>query len=313
VPDVFDAQPYEGFIDDFFAVILACEVFENFDHAFLLSTGHPDRLRAYFDSRSPADHLRAWAKAAGGGWIVCDNEDVCFHEVVEGTTSGRWNADRTLVSGTLAEPYTHVGELWPLPNLLLGLRCTDQASLDAALPHLFAAPARRYWLDLDGLRGPVDLTRVQFNRHTNYDVLEGCGHSDRSPCQSSPNVHGERLSWVRVRGGGEPLHPDWLRSIRDQCAAAGVPWRFEGWGEWCPGVGNFDETVYLENGGRWRPGWDHDWDDQSKAKLWSTHPCGVPGMEDCHSAIVSVRVGACRSGRTLEGRPHDDLPAREAR
>src|SRR3546814_16396518 len=28
------------------------------------------------------------------------------------------------------------------------------------------------------------------------------------------------------------MHPDWARSLRDQCAAAGVPFLFKQWGEW---------------------------------------------------------------------------------
>ncbi len=44
------------------------------------------------------------------------------------------------------------------------------------------------------------------------------------------------IDWVIV--GGEsgpqarPMHPDWVRSLRDQCQAAGVPFFFKQWGEW---------------------------------------------------------------------------------
>ncbi len=31
---------------------------------------------------------------------------------------------------------------------------------------------------------------------------------------------------------GDPMHPDWARSLRDQCVAAGVPFFFKQWGEW---------------------------------------------------------------------------------
>ncbi|KQX18375.1 MULTISPECIES: DUF5131 family protein [unclassified Sphingomonas] len=46
------------------------------------------------------------------------------------------------------------------------------------------------------------------------------------------------LDWVIVGGesgpGARPMHPDWARSLRDQCAAAGVPFLFKQWGEWAP-------------------------------------------------------------------------------
>jgi hypothetical protein len=47
------------------------------------------------------------------------------------------------------------------------------------------------------------------------------------------------LDWI-VAGGesrgkaARPMHPDWARSMRDQCAAAGVPFFFKQWGDWLP-------------------------------------------------------------------------------
>lgn len=42
------------------------------------------------------------------------------------------------------------------------------------------------------------------------------------------------ISWVIVGGesgpGARPMHPDWVRSIRDQCLAAEVPFFFKQWG-----------------------------------------------------------------------------------
>ena len=44
------------------------------------------------------------------------------------------------------------------------------------------------------------------------------------------------LDWVVAGGesgqGARPMHPDWARSLRDQCAAAAVPFLFKQWGEW---------------------------------------------------------------------------------
>jgi len=42
----------------------------------------------------------------------------------------------------------------------------------------------------------------------------------------------ERVDWVIVGGDTDPMHPDWARSIRDQCQVAGVPFFFKQWGEW---------------------------------------------------------------------------------
>lgn len=49
------------------------------------------------------------------------------------------------------------------------------------------------------------------------------------------------LDWViaggesaRPTGRARPVSPAWMRSVRDQCVAAGVPFHFKQWGEWGP-------------------------------------------------------------------------------
>src|SRR6185312_14401070 len=46
------------------------------------------------------------------------------------------------------------------------------------------------------------------------------------------------VDWVIVGGesghGARPMHPDWARSLRDQCAAADAPFFFKQWGEHGP-------------------------------------------------------------------------------
>jgi protein gp37 len=46
------------------------------------------------------------------------------------------------------------------------------------------------------------------------------------------------INWVIAGGesqaGARPSHPQWFRNLRDQCAAAGVPFLFKQWGEWMP-------------------------------------------------------------------------------
>lgn len=44
------------------------------------------------------------------------------------------------------------------------------------------------------------------------------------------------LDWIICGGesgsGARPMQPDWVRLLRDQCANAGVPFYFKGWGRW---------------------------------------------------------------------------------
>jgi protein gp37 len=67
-----------------------------------------------------------------------------------------------------------------------------------------------------------------------------------------------KINWVIVGGesgpGARPVHPDWVRSIRDQCVAAGVPFFFKQWGEWSPDIEEFDtgNCVFLHvDGTKW--------------------------------------------------------------
>ena len=34
------------------------------------------------------------------------------------------------------------------------------------------------------------------------------------------------------------MHPAWALGLRDQCAAAGIPFLFKQWGEWIPMMGH---------------------------------------------------------------------------
>lgn len=86
------------------------------------------------------------------------------------------------------------GQAWPA-NAWIGTSVEDQAAADARIPHLLKLPARVRFLSMEPLLGAV-----------------------------APDLTG--ISWVIV--GGEsgrrarPMHPEWARSLRDQCTAAGV-------------------------------------------------------------------------------------------
>lgn len=52
------------------------------------------------------------------------------------------------------------------------------------------------------------------------------------------NRSGQYLDWV-ICGGesgpkARPMNHDWVRSLRDQCKAANVPFMLKQWGEWVP-------------------------------------------------------------------------------
>lgn len=104
---------------------------------------------------------------------------------------------------------------WPLPNVWLGVSVEDQPTADERIPLLLQTPAAVRWISAEPLLAPVDL---RFERLAEWNKLL---------CEHNGDADGTHIHWVVV--GGEsgpkarPMHPDWARSLRDQCAIAGVP------------------------------------------------------------------------------------------
>lgn len=92
----------------------------------------------------------------------------------------------------------------------------------------------------------------------------------------------KRIHWVIVGGesgaGARVMHPAWVRSIRDQCAAAGTSFFFKQWGEWSPYDRGAVNSTTLAN----------------------------PGALD----YPLVRHGKSVSGRRLDGHHWSEMPAR---
>ena len=109
---------------------------------------------------------------------------------------------------------------WPLPNVWLGVTAESQEAADERIPLLLQTPAAVRFVSCEPLLGPIDLGLVDENGGPNdFARLSG-------------------LDWVIVGGesgpGARPMYPDWARSLRDQCQAAGVPFFFKQWGAFKP-------------------------------------------------------------------------------
>jgi protein gp37 len=107
---------------------------------------------------------------------------------------------------------------WPLPNVWLGTSVEDQRVVER-IEWLAATPAAVRFLSCEPLIGPLDLSMW---------LLEGpcrnCGKpSHLGYCEDPKPLP---ITWVITGGesgpGHRPCDPDWVRSIRDQCQAAGV-------------------------------------------------------------------------------------------
>jgi protein gp37 len=121
-------------------------------------------------------------------------------------------------------------EYRPPANLWLGVTVCNQAEADRDAPKLLATPAAVRFLSMEPLLGPVDLRRV---RRDDVKLIDALGSAKGRGAFGTV-----QLDWIIVGGesgpGARPMYLEWVRSLRDQCAAAGVPFLFKQWGEWAP-------------------------------------------------------------------------------
>jgi protein gp37 len=112
--------------------------------------------------------------------------------------------------------------MWPLLNVWLGVSVENQEAADERIPELLRTPAAVRFLSCEPLLGPVDLHAVQIpgeREGLRFSALQR--HHDDRFGQSDTT-----LDWV-IAGcesgpGARPCSVEWLRSLRDQTAAAGV-------------------------------------------------------------------------------------------
>jgi protein gp37 len=175
---------------------------------------------------------------------------------------------------------------WPLPNVWLGVTAENQEMADKRIPTLLQIPAAVRFVSVEPMLGPVDLSSIpgfHYPGCTTHDALNGrlIHHDDDYKWTVD-----EKLDWV-ICGGesapkARPMHPDWVRSLRDQCQEADVPFFFKQWGEW--GKAEIDAKVI---GG-------------AKGQI-NLEPQDIVG-------IWMFKVGKKAAGRLLDGRTWDEIP-----
>ena len=196
------------------------------------------------------------------------------------------------------------GDGWP--NVWLGTTVETQTEAERRIPHLLAVPAKVRFLSCEPLLGPLDLTKIKFR--------DGDPRNTRNSLTGTADLWGETLEgaptefWATIDAslpcldwviaGGEsgpkarPSHPDWFRSLRDQCVDADVPFFFKQMGEWAP----YD----LDSGGQ------QDW-----MILDQTGNIDIPDYRtpDVHAGECAIRrVGKKAAARSLDGALWDQVP-----
>ncbi len=187
----------------------------------------------------------------------------------------------------------------PPPGIWLGVSVEDQTRADERIPDLMQTPAAVRWLSCEPLLGPLDLDcpDVDWAKYPAANGLEPMPPAGRGRLL---------IDWVVV--GGEsgpkarPMHPDWARSLRDQCAEAGVPFFFKQWGEWTPGENCPHVQTRTETGARW------------VYDQWSFEDITPRMSDELHidDAPDVWRIGKKRVGRKLDGVEHNAMPGAQS-
>jgi len=174
--------------------------------------------------------------------------------------------------------------------LWVGCTAWDHESAGINVPDTLNIPAAGHFVSLEPMLGSVDLTDMPCNVSATdgllycddyFNALSGAGYDPMSDETGDPGRY-PSLDWVIVGGesgrGARPLHPQWVRDVRDQCAYAGVPFMFKQWGEWGPDEGKEARRGRMNTEGVVMP----------SGTVW--------------------RVGKHAAGRMLDGREHLDVP-----
>lgn len=109
----------------------------------------------------------------------------------------------------------------PPKNVMYGVSVSDQESYDTLVNQLVTVPGKHF-LSIEPLLGPIKMRLYE--------------HIPTKKGVAMPmNYH---IDWIIVGGesghNARPMHPDWVRSIRDQCEDYHIPFLFKQWGEYRP-------------------------------------------------------------------------------
>lgn len=227
-------------------------------------------------------------------------------------------------------------EMWFFTsNVWIGTSVENQEQADKRIPELLKIPAAVRFLSMEPLLGAVDLSKwigeffcsqcgYRGNDTGNYYYEDDIG-VESPECPNCTADHwlftqaayhcafdGDHnpIHWVIVGGesgpNARPMHPDWARSIRDQCQAAGLPFFLKQWGEFAP-------YQPLKPNGKLAFG-DHKpparWHVSHAGSLLSPHQTGSFNTHCGHSSgyVDMMRVGKSKAGRLLDGREWNEFP-----
>ncbi len=251
--------------------------------------GAPRRVTSPANWKLPLRWNRAAEKAGVRYKVFCGSLcDVFDPEAPEGA----WAWLRSLIIATphldwllltkRPENITGLDPLWigVQENVWLGTTVESPDQLHR-VDDLLKIPARVRFLSVEPMLGPVDLASWLGHRYDHGGMVHECSGVDWVICggESGPKAR--------------PMHPDWARSLRDQCAEAGVPFLLKQWGEW-----GLPRVTRPSAPGRFVMVRDEG----------SVEVEHFPRSFTSFGAAVMQRVGKKAAGRLLDGVEHSEFP-----
>ena len=182
----------------------------------------------------------------------------------------------------------------PPTNVWIGATICNQEEADRDVPKLLRVPAAVRFVSIEPMLGPVDLKMLDLGELYWLNAFEGKETIYHDGGMPTKGPFGQ-LHWI-IAGGesganARPSHSEWFRSLRDQCAAAGVPFLFKQWGEYLPADADECDAGISEKQLVWSDG-----------QLWRRDDGQLGGL------ALLARVGKKAAGRTLDGKIHHDFP-----
>lgn len=235
---------------------------------------HPRQRTSAANWRAPYK----WNKETPGDFVFCAS----LADIFDNQVDPQWRADAfdvmratpCLTYLLLTKRPQNIERLASLAgglpaNAAIGCTVVTQDEANRDVPKLLHAggPHRVRFVSIEPMLGPITLWPTWL---TDYET------DNNGPVWAG-------LSWVIVGGesgpNARPMHPDWARSLRDQCAAGGVAFFFKQWGEWvCEEQSPADACF---------PGEGRDW--FNDGKYWA-------------------KLGKKAAGRLLDGVEHNERP-----
>lgn len=251
--DLFHKDIPFGYLHQIFTVMLLCQ-----EHQFFVLTKRPERLAEYLKMQKQSTFIEGSATKI-------------FLKAMESKEFLDWVDHKIMPS-----------------NIWFGTSISDQPSADKRIPELLKIklqfPHAKLWLSVEPLLGEINLLHYLTNCYIafegsvpNPEQLEKVKAIMKNYFKDTPElltisikekdeikrrlIANRKIDWVIV--GGEsgakarPMHTDWVRKIRDDCKAAGVPFMFKQWGEFLPidqqltgGIGKYYDENFTRCGKR---------------------------------------------------------------